>query len=193
MNQGRVVVGVSTVLAVVAAIAFGVELASSHEAPLSERIQGPRIGVCGSPAAATASGRHSMAASFLIKNTSDLPVVIHGLRPTNLVNLASARVTVAKGADPRDIPSWRVGAAVGVPADVVSKSSSIKPDGSTILAAHSYATVITSMALARGAKSGSAAEFNLTTEAALGGIDTEIIHVSVGLGITSSDCSFPPQ
>lgn len=187
------VIGVSTVLAVVAAIAFGVELASSHEAPLSERLQGPSIGVCGSPATATASGQHAMAASFLIKNTSDSPVVIRGFRPTNLANLASARVTLAKGVDPRDIPSWRVGAAVGVPADVVSKSSSIKPDGSTIVAAHSYATVITSMTLAPGTKSGSASEFNLTTEGALGEIDTETIHVSVGLGITSSDCSFPPQ
>lgn len=189
MNLGRVVLGVSTALAGIAAIAFGVEIAAGNVPPLSDRIQGPSIGVCGSPATATVTGQHSMAASFVIKNTSNSPVTIRGLRPTSLVGLASAQVTIANSVDSRDVRYFRVVAAVGVPAEVVSKSFPIKPDGSTTLAAHSYATVITSMTLAPGAKAGSAGNYKLTTEGALGAIDSQTIRASVGLGITSSDCS----
>lgn len=183
MNSGWIVLGASTTLAVAAAVGLVVA------APSATPIHGPTIGVCGSPAKAASARSHSMAASFVIWNTSGSPVTILGLRPATRVGLESARVTLAPGGDIGDASFYRVGASVGVPADEVAKSSAVTTDRSATIAAHSASTVITSMTLADGATAGRAADFQLATAGPLGTIRTQTIHASVGLGIDSSACS----
>lgn len=181
--MGRAALGVSTALAVVGAIGLGVATNTS------EPIQVPSIGVCGSPPDSAAAHFRSMAASFVIKNTSGSPVTIRGLRATMLVGLASARVTIKAGADADEIRHYRLEATVAVSSSEVAKSSPVAPDGSTTIAAHSFATVITSMTLADGAMAGRATDFQLATTGALGTIRTQTIPASVGLGVDGAACT----
>lgn len=194
MNVGSVVLGVSTVLAITAAVGAVIAISASQPSqPVGgpEPIQGPQIGVCGSPQESDAATFHSMAASFLIKNTSGSPVTIRAIRPQTLKGLASATVTLARGADPGEIAHFRVGASVGVPAADVAKSSPIAADGTT-LAAHSFATIITSMTLADGTRAGSAGDFELTSDGPSGSLHTQMIRASVGLGVDDLACSALP-
>jgi hypothetical protein len=154
-----------------------------------EKVQTPSIGVCGSPAPAAAQGFRSMAASFVIHNASAKAVRIRGLRPTTLDGLASARVTVALGAAADEKLDFAVGATVGVPASDVAKSHPVATDGSTVIPAHSYATVITSMTLSDGHTAGRAADFELATVGPLGTVRTQLIDASVGLGRTGAACT----
>lgn len=191
MNVGSVVLGVSTALAITAAVGAVIAISAPQPVQGPEPIRGPQIGVCGSPQESDSATFHSMAASFLIKNTSGSPVTIRGIRPQTLKGLASATVTLAPGADPGEIAHFRVGASVGVPAADVAKSSPIAADGTT-LAAHSYATVITSMTLADGARAGSAGDFELASEGPSGSLHTQMIRASVGLGVDDLACSALP-
>ncbi|MBF4577139.1 hypothetical protein [Frondihabitans sp. VKM Ac-2883] len=188
MNVGSVVLGVSTALAITAAVGAGIAISASQPAQGSEPIQGPQIGVCGSPQESDAATFHSMAASFLIKNTSGSPVTIRAIRPQTLKGLASATVTLARGADDKKTDGYEVAASIGVPATEVAHSSPVAADGTTI-APHSFATIITSMTLADGARAGSAGDFELTSKGPFGTFHTQMIRATVGLGVDASACT----
>ncbi len=183
MNAGRIVIGVSTALALVGAVGFGLQLR------ISEPIQGSTLHACGSPQVRALTSPYSMAASFAIKNTSGSAVTIRGLHATKLVGLRSARVTVSVGADADESENYRVEAAVGMPADEVAKSAPVSLDAPLTLAPHSFATVITSMTLADGARAGYATDYALATDRPLGGIETQTLTASVGLGVDGDACS----
>ncbi|ARC58008.1 hypothetical protein AS850_13060 [Frondihabitans sp. 762G35] len=185
MNAGRIVMGVSTALALVGAVGFAFQLHTS------EPIQGSSVGVCGWPQVRPLTSPYSMAASFVIKNTSGSPVTLRGLHATKLVGLRSAGVTVSVGADADESENYRVEAAVGVPADEVAKSTPVSLDAplTLTLAPHSFARVITKMTLADGARAGYATDFALATDRPLGGIETQTLTASVGLGVDGDACS----
>jgi hypothetical protein len=188
MNVGSVVLGVSTALAITAAVGAVIAISAPQPVQGPEPIQGPQIGVCGSPQKSDAATFHSMAASFLIKNTSGSPVTIRAIRPQTLKGLASATVTLAPGADDKKTDGYEVAASVDVPATEVAHSSPVAANGTTI-APHAFATIITSMTLADGARAGSAGDFELTSDGPSGSLHTQMIQASVGLGVDSSACS----
>ena len=192
MNTGRIVLGVSTALAVVAAAGLIVELSLSGaggvEAPRAAPVKGPTIAVCGSPSDPAAEPFRSMAASFVIKNTSDSPVILEGLRATTLDGLASARATVSLGAAHDESRGYKSGAAVGIPAADVARSSPVSRAHPITLAPHSYATVITSMTLADGVDAGRASDFELDTKQDGGEVTAQIIRATVSLGVSGDAC-----
>lgn len=129
-----------------------------------------------------------MAASFVIKNTSDSPVILEGLRATTLDGLASARATVSLGADHDESRGYKSGAAVGIPAADVARSSPVSRAHPITLAPHSYATVITSMTLAARVDAGRASDFELDTKQEGGEVSAQIIRATVSLGVSGDAC-----
>lgn len=191
--MGRVVLGVSTALAILLAAGFVAETFDTRPttvaySPQASPIETPKIGACVSPGT-DKPGSYSEAASFLIKNTSNKPVRILALRPTPLLSLAAAHVTLFADADPNEKRDWQVRVAMAVPDDTITASAPIADDGSTVIAGNAFATVITNMTLGPDSSAGQVGEFELTTRGSGERSRTQTIHTSLGLGRSSDACS----
>jgi hypothetical protein len=182
MNVGKLVVGVSAVLAVIA-IAFGTVAAVPSAAP-SIPTSG---GYCLSWASVPPPGQRRLAIAFRVDNPSNAPIRIRGIVAEDQVGLSSAVVRVS-GVTSRNLSRLPVGVSAASTVSQLAAGSSVRPASGTVIPAHGRVAVITVLTLAPRATFGRVTSFDLSYDGRLGVIRSRTILLSLAVGLTSGDC-----